>query len=197
MPSFLVRDARDSDDTFARELYEASPAEAAIVYASNDTDWLAEGEYTYRGKPLSDLKEQGCQLLVRNVETGEVVKFRVGVVEFDPIFNAVSVPLEEPTKPEQKFPRPISSEVTEEEAEMMLHAIGVKKRDGDWSTPYRNYYSASVHINPDGPTPFTIWQGLVARGLAYVVQSGSSTRVYSVSISGLRAIGYREEVRIV
>jgi hypothetical protein len=50
----------------------------------------------------------------------------------------------------------------------------------------------------EGPTPYTIWQGLVRRGFAYITDDRwPSTVTYAVSRSGIQVLGYRQEERIV
>lgn len=49
--------------------------------------------------------------------------------------------------------------MTEHEIDLMRHALGVQKRGGKWTAPYRNHFVA-------GGKDLETWEGLVASGHA-------------------------------
>lgn len=76
--------------------------DVAVYYAETDVDGRGEGLYTDKhGMPLRSLKQQGHKVYVRD-STGYLTTWKVGVVEFEPIFDACSgAPDEDPPADEE------------------------------------------------------------------------------------------------
>ena len=83
-------------------------------------------------------------------------------------------------------------DVTDTEAGMMMHAVGLDNarpynhRNGRYYTPYRNYYGA-------GPGDRQYWDHLVSKGFA--VEQGSKG-LYKVSLLGLNALSIITGIQI-
>lgn len=80
----------------------------------------------------------------------------------------------------------MSAPLSEREAELMRHALGIQQRGRRLTPPYRNYFDAAGD-------DVAIWDGLARRGLA--VLTGRATfcpnpTMYHVTAAGKAALGY-------
>jgi hypothetical protein len=69
--------------------YDAS--DAAERFAENDIDGNIEGVYCkapYRDGPVTDVATQGRLLMVRCGANGRLYKVRVGITEYEPVYEA-------------------------------------------------------------------------------------------------------------
>lgn len=85
--NYLVWDMRNESRENASRIRADDPYDAAIIYAENDCDGLNEGLYTQRGQPMTNIARQGLPIAVED-PNGEVRVFRVGVTDFEPLFQA-------------------------------------------------------------------------------------------------------------
>lgn len=85
--NYLVWDMRNESRSTASKIKADDPYDAAIIYAENDFDGLAQGYYTKKGEPLTNIPRQGHPIAVESPD-GEVRVFRVGVADFEPLFQA-------------------------------------------------------------------------------------------------------------
>jgi len=91
MTTFRVWDpvSESGDHAPVRDVFDAE--DAAADYAENDVDGHSDGVYTKNGREIDNLERDGRELVVENLETGERVVCRVGVVEFEPVYRACVV----------------------------------------------------------------------------------------------------------
>ena len=74
---------------FPHEIEAFSADEAAEKYAEDDIDGNIDGIYTdEKGEPLWDLKKDGRLIIVEDAY-GKVYRFRVGIVEYEPVYASV------------------------------------------------------------------------------------------------------------
>lgn len=85
--NYLVWDMKLSSRTHAARIRADDPYDAAIIYAENDCDGLRKGLYTKNDEPLTNISRQGHPIAVED-QNGEVRVFRVGVADFEPLFQA-------------------------------------------------------------------------------------------------------------
>jgi len=95
--AYIVWDSLNSSEGSARRIVAYSARDAAIAYARKDSDGLTDGLYTnYTGDTISFLASEGHPISVRD-DRGQIYQFRVGIVEFEPVFDAEEI--EEEGKP--------------------------------------------------------------------------------------------------
>lgn len=85
--NYLVWDMRDESRQTASRIRADDAYDAAIIYAENDIDGMRFGHYTNKGQPLTNISRQGRPIAVED-QNGEVRVFRVGVTDFEPLFQA-------------------------------------------------------------------------------------------------------------
>lgn len=85
--NYLVWNMRRETRNTASRIRADDPYDAAIIYAENDCDGLHEGLYTQSGEPMTNIARQGLPIAVEDAN-GEVRVFRVGVTDFEPLFQA-------------------------------------------------------------------------------------------------------------
>lgn len=90
MTIYRVWDEYNADESGAKEYCENNPYDAAIAFAKADKDGLTDGLYLLNGRELSNLTD-GQPISVRAPD-GTLHQFKVGVVEFTPLWMAVEVP---------------------------------------------------------------------------------------------------------
>lgn len=92
---YLVWDALNEERDGAREYEARDPEEAALEYARLDSDGNADGLYVdERYNPIPP--ERGQPIHVEDAD-GVVTKFRVSIVEYDPVYRALKDSGEEGT----------------------------------------------------------------------------------------------------
>lgn len=90
MAAYRVWDKLNSNEEWAFEIDAYNVEEAAIAYAEEDSDGQADG--IYGREPLNVLETQGCRVCVREVETGAYHEVMVGIIEYEPVWDAKEVP---------------------------------------------------------------------------------------------------------
>ena len=80
--------SRESAETII-DIYE-QPTAVARMFARSDTDGMTDGLYTRDGHEIQNLARDGHPICVED-EAGNVTEWRVGVVEFEPVFRSVKV----------------------------------------------------------------------------------------------------------
>jgi hypothetical protein len=191
---FKVWDELNSSEDAAEELEEFDAQDAAEEYARGDNDGLSEGLYTEDGGAMSTPSRDGYPIMVRCPD-GKLLRFRVAVTEFTPVFSAFEAPLEDVLQldapvAEAEWPRYSAnhSHLSPEMLSILHHAIGVSKVGRFWTAPYRNKFVA-----PAGADNHVTCEGLVK--LDYMGKRYEGA--YYVTNKGLEMIGYRAEERIV
>jgi hypothetical protein len=90
---YLVWQGSVESEGHARQIEADDIFEAAIQYAEEDVDGLSDGIYLapeYR--PHSDAR-RGIPLMVRDPD-GNLHQCNTAIIEFEPVFGAVEVPIE-------------------------------------------------------------------------------------------------------
>lgn len=93
MNTYRVWDALSEHEAQAKEICHVSPDDAACEYAETDSQGNQEGQYIEKGvnnTPLPDVLKNGRLIYVRD-EDNRLYRFRVGIVEYEPRYNAVRV----------------------------------------------------------------------------------------------------------
>jgi len=81
---FLVWDELNSSEEFAQESNSYDEEQAAIDYAEEDSDGNSDGlYYNYRNNTPGK-----HPILVKNIKTGIIKRYFVGIIEFEPVFAA-------------------------------------------------------------------------------------------------------------
>jgi hypothetical protein len=94
MSDFSVWDAVNCTEEEAEYIFEDDAKSAAIAYAEQDVDGGIDGIYTNeKGLPLNDLNKEGQPIFVRD-SNDVLTRWRVGVVEFEPVYAASQEELE-------------------------------------------------------------------------------------------------------
>lgn len=83
-PDFLVWDELNSSEEFAEEINAYDEEQAAIEYAEQDSDGNTEGIY-YN---YSNNTSKQHPMMVKNIKTGIIKRYFVGIIEFEPVFTA-------------------------------------------------------------------------------------------------------------
>lgn len=91
MQSYRVWDELNQTEEDARAVDAFTPSGAAEAFAEADEDGICDGAYLLRGRPSPSLATHGQPVSVRNVATGELRRFRVGIVEYEPVFASCEV----------------------------------------------------------------------------------------------------------
>ena len=86
----LVWDKGSERREGAKHVWASSEWSAAIKHTSSDKDGLTDGLYTKEGHEIQNLARDGRPVCVED-EHGNVTEWRVGVVEFEPVFGSVKV----------------------------------------------------------------------------------------------------------
>lgn len=86
MASYLVWDKDNSDEESAWDIEADDVEDAAICYAKQDCDGQSDG--IYGREPLNVLEKQGCRVCVREVATGSYHEVMVGIIEYNPVWDA-------------------------------------------------------------------------------------------------------------
>jgi hypothetical protein len=95
MAKFYAWDPVNEDESKALELEAVDAYSAAVGYAEQDVDGGIDGLYTGKdGGSVFNVAENGHPVHVRG-EDGVVTRWHVGVVEAEPLFDAVKVELKE------------------------------------------------------------------------------------------------------
>ena len=94
MAEFRVWDEFNANEDEAKTVLAASAYGAAIQFAERDIDGLHDGLYQDSGRELHSLERQGQPISVRDSD-GALHRFKVGIVEFEPRFDAVKLSPEE------------------------------------------------------------------------------------------------------
>ena len=87
---YMVWDAFNADESEAKPFTENDPYDAAVAYATADSNGLMDNLYTKEtGRELDGL-DDGQPISVRAPD-GTLYRFKVGVISFDPVFDAMEV----------------------------------------------------------------------------------------------------------
>jgi hypothetical protein len=87
---FQVWDELNAEESCAHEIEADDAEEAAIRYAEEDVDGGIDGIYMHEGGPKPSLRDHGQPISVR-APNGVLSRFKVGVMEFEPIFGAEEI----------------------------------------------------------------------------------------------------------
>ena len=87
---YMVWDEFNADESEAKEFTESDPYDAAIAYARQDDARSSDGLYTKENGHELDGLDDGQPISVR-AATGELYRFKVGIISFDPVFDAMEV----------------------------------------------------------------------------------------------------------
>ncbi len=92
LKTYLVWDEFNSSRDSCKEILEMNECSAAISYAEQDISGLEDGLYTKEHREIHNLTKEGNFIMVENPE-GVTKRFRVGVVSFLPIWDALEIKL--------------------------------------------------------------------------------------------------------
>ncbi len=93
MSQFLVWDEFNSSREYAWEITAYDAEDAAIEYAETDVDGNCDGLYTNKQSVYgthNNLERDGQPISVEDPD-GKVTRFRVGIVELEPVYRAAEV----------------------------------------------------------------------------------------------------------
>jgi hypothetical protein len=90
MNKYLVWDALNADESDAKEILAEEAYDAAIAYAEQDRSGREDGLYTQEGRALDGLS-MGQPITVRDPTDGALYHFNVGIISFDPVYDAEPV----------------------------------------------------------------------------------------------------------
>jgi hypothetical protein len=90
LSNFKVWDEFNASEDTAWEIAADDAEEAAVLYAEKDVDGNTDGIYTCQGREMHNLTAQGQPVSVRCPD-GTLKRFKVGIVEFEPVYKATEI----------------------------------------------------------------------------------------------------------
>lgn len=88
---YMVWDELNTDESEAKEFTENDPYDAALAYAQQDDARSSDGLYTKENGRELDGLDDGQPISVRAPD-GTLHRYKVGIISFDPVFDAAEVP---------------------------------------------------------------------------------------------------------